>query len=413
MRSGGDTGAGQPVPRRHGITRLADVTGLDVIGIPVVQCVRPNSRSVSVSQGKGVDIASAATSAIMESIESYHAERVELPLIYGSWAELRHRHRLVNVQRLPRPSASQFHAHAPLLWVPGRNLLDGEVTLVPFDTVNGDYRLPYPSGAGSFVMSSNGLASGNHPDEAIAHALCELIERDALSLAAVDGVRRVVRPESVSDPNCLWLLERFAAVDVTVRILEVTSDLGIPAFDVTISDPGESRFVPGYAAGGAGCHPDPAVALCRALTEAAQSRLTVICGSRDDISPDDYSQWSSRPSRPQIEANVHGDVSEVRVAFSDLADCSANSLELDVGRIVERLAANDMDEAIVVDLSRREFKIPVVKVIVPGLECAGSLEDTTFGRRARLHSSATERRRDSMDADLRTDSLPADSVSAA
>jgi YcaO-like protein with predicted kinase domain len=39
-----------------GITRIANVTGLDRIGIPVVMVCRPNSRSVSVSQGKGLTL---------------------------------------------------------------------------------------------------------------------------------------------------------------------------------------------------------------------------------------------------------------------------------------------------------------------------------------------------------------------
>ena len=59
-----------------GITRLGDITGLDYIGIPVVVAVRPNSRSVSVSQGKGLDLHQATASALMEAIEGFHAEEV-------------------------------------------------------------------------------------------------------------------------------------------------------------------------------------------------------------------------------------------------------------------------------------------------------------------------------------------------
>ena len=62
-----------------GITRIANVTGFDTIGIPVVMVTRPNSRSISVSQGKGFDVPSAKASGVMESIESYHAERIDLP----------------------------------------------------------------------------------------------------------------------------------------------------------------------------------------------------------------------------------------------------------------------------------------------------------------------------------------------
>jgi ribosomal protein S12 methylthiotransferase accessory factor YcaO len=63
-----------------GITRIANVTGLDQIGIPVVMVCRPNSRSVAVSQGKGIDLPSARASGLMEATELYHAETITFPL---------------------------------------------------------------------------------------------------------------------------------------------------------------------------------------------------------------------------------------------------------------------------------------------------------------------------------------------
>src|SRR5262245_22815534 len=71
-----------------GITRIADVTGLDTIGIPVCVAVRPNSRSLSVSQGKGLTLEQARVSAAMESIETHHAEFTALPIRTGSYREL-------------------------------------------------------------------------------------------------------------------------------------------------------------------------------------------------------------------------------------------------------------------------------------------------------------------------------------
>src|SRR5476649_1138981 len=57
-----------------GITRVANVPGLDCIGIPVVTVCRPNARSLALSQGKGVTLEAARTSGAMEAIELYHAE---------------------------------------------------------------------------------------------------------------------------------------------------------------------------------------------------------------------------------------------------------------------------------------------------------------------------------------------------
>ena len=70
------------------ITRVADVTGLDVLGIPTVMVARPNSRAISVAQGKGLDIWAARTSGIMEALESFHAERLDWPVRLLTWREL-------------------------------------------------------------------------------------------------------------------------------------------------------------------------------------------------------------------------------------------------------------------------------------------------------------------------------------
>src|SRR6266851_7790004 len=98
-----------------GITRVADITGLDVIGIPVVTVCRPNSRAVTVSLGKGLDVAAARASGVMESIEAFMAERITRPLLLGSVNDLRFSHRLIDVEALPRTTNSLYHPDAPIL----------------------------------------------------------------------------------------------------------------------------------------------------------------------------------------------------------------------------------------------------------------------------------------------------------
>jgi len=84
-----------PLAPVMGITRVANVTGLDSVGIPVVMVCRPNSRSVAVSQGKGIDLASARASGLMEAVEQYHAETITLPLRLATYEELRYQHNVV------------------------------------------------------------------------------------------------------------------------------------------------------------------------------------------------------------------------------------------------------------------------------------------------------------------------------
>src|SRR6266404_3937119 len=162
-----------------GITRIANVTGLAAVGIPVVMVCRPNSRSVAVSQGKGIDLASARASGLMEAAELYHAETMTLPLRLCTYEELRYQHNVVAVDELPRASESRFHPNLRLLWCQGRDLLSGENILVPYEMVHTNYTTPFPDGHGCFPASSNGLASGNAAVEAISHGICEVIERDA------------------------------------------------------------------------------------------------------------------------------------------------------------------------------------------------------------------------------------------
>ena len=165
-----------------GITRVANVTGLDDVGIPVVMVCRPNSRSISVSQGKGQDLMAAKASGIMESIESYHAERIALPLKLGCLEDLRYTHDMIDVDQLPRLSDSAFTPFAQALWIEGRDLMRDRQLWLPYEMVHLNYSLPLPTGHGCFVANSNGLTSGNHRLEAICHGICEVVERDAITL---------------------------------------------------------------------------------------------------------------------------------------------------------------------------------------------------------------------------------------
>ena len=77
-----------PLARQMGITRLGNVTGLDRIGIPVAIAVRPNSRSLAVSQGKGLALSHAMASALMEAIELFHGENLTARTRVASFQEL-------------------------------------------------------------------------------------------------------------------------------------------------------------------------------------------------------------------------------------------------------------------------------------------------------------------------------------
>lgn len=374
-----------------GITRLANITGLDRIGLPVVVCCRPNARSLSVSQGKGLSLAAAQASALMESIEGFHAEHVALPLKLASYAELRRSHRIVDLDGLPRQVSSVFHPHLRMLWVEGYDLIQDAPVWLPFETVNTDFTLPPPPGHGSFAQTSNGLASGNHLLEALSHALCELIERDAMALwhelpAARQEATRLDMA-SVDDPNCCRVLELFERAGVVAAVSEASSDCGMPVFACSIAEQAIDPLHPISATAGYGCHPDRAIALLRALTEAAQSRLTMIAGSRDDLFHDDFDAWlgpdSLRGERALLE------IGGTMRRFGDAPTFDGETFNEDVARELERLQAIGIDSAILVDLTLTELGVPVARVVVPGLEGPGAVAPGYApGARARVRMDA-------------------------
>ncbi len=372
---------------RLGVTRLADVTGLDVIGLPVVQAIRPDARSVSVSQGKGLDLDAAAASALMEAIEAWHAERVQAPQRRARAADLRAAgEAVVDLALLPRRGGEAVREDMPLLWCRAWDLLGGRPIWVPHACVSVDLVRDPREPAPPFVESTSGLASGNHLLEACVHALCELIERDATALADLrpeDEAGRRVDLERVEDEGCQAVLGRIAAASIEVGVFDVTSDLGIPSYVCRLADrPGAPRWAIRGVSSGAGCHLDPGVALLRALVEAAQARLTLIAGSRDDLSPRTYEAFSDPRALELTVAALRA----ARPARGLPASRAAATFEGDLEVLLAALRAAGIEAVALVDLTIPAIGVPVARVVVPGLE--GRFLGAAPGPRARARRGA-------------------------
>jgi ribosomal protein S12 methylthiotransferase accessory factor len=363
-----------------GITRVANVTGLDRVGIPVVMTCRPNARSISVSQGKGLTLEDAIVSGLMEAVEAYHAEHITLPLKLASWEELRYTHAVANLADLPRSAENRFERDLPLLWIEGRDLLSETRLWLPFELVHANYTLPLPPGSGCFAANTNGLASGNHRLEALLHGICEVVERDAVTLWHwLDDEARAAKgvdPDTIDDPDCRAVLGKFDRAGVKLTIWDVTSDLGLPAYYCLALQPDDEL---GQPADGSGCHTVREVALLRALTEAAQVRTTYIAGSRDDIGPEEYSPAfrADRLRHCQELLACHQPIRDLRTAPSQ----DGVTFEEDLAWVLDRLRATGIGQVIAVDLSQPAFRLPVVRVVIPGLEGADENDDYVPGRR--------------------------------
>jgi YcaO-like protein with predicted kinase domain len=374
-----------PHAQRMGITRLGNVTGLDRIGIPVSIAVRPNSRSLAVAQGKGLSLSQAMASALMEAIELFHGEDIATRTRVVSFRSLSMEARAVDPELLCGTGLS-LPAEEKIPWIEGYDLLRQEDCWVPWEVVHTDYTLSAAHSGRYFLSGTNGLAAGNHMLEALSAAICELVEHDGVALWHASGLVERARCRldtvSINDDDCLALLAAYKRAGLVPMIWDVTSDIGIPAFVCDIPAAVGDTFgglVRRFR--GAGCHPNRGIALARALTEAAQVRLTYITGNRDDLPPSDY-QGSQPEKIGAALLDAASQAAEPR-SFQSVPSVDWEDLGLDLRWELQRLRSAGIDQAIAVDLTRPDFQIPVVRMVIPGLEWECSHPQYKRGPRAR------------------------------
>jgi YcaO-like protein with predicted kinase domain len=366
---------------RLGITRLANITGLDWVGIPVYVAIRPNSRSLATSQGKGLDHDAAKASALMESIETWHAEVMVNPLRWDSYQALA-RAAAGGGEAVVDPAELPHHRRplpeVPGAWVLGFDIMNGVPCWVPLDAVTLNFVSPPERGTELF-RSTNGLSSGNHLLEAIVHGFCEIIERDAEALWRLDNELRQLDLASVTDPYCREVIDRLDRAGIFTAAWDLTTDVGIPVYGCAIMErPDPARLRSMGIHYGFGCHLAPEVALSRALTEAVQTRLTYISGSRDDILRHEY----QRNKDPDLLAAIWSEITSApsNVGVGAQSSRAADTFEEDVARLLHAVRGVGVERVVVVDLTRSEIGLPVVRVVVPNLEGPGG---HLPGRRAR------------------------------
>jgi putative methanogenesis marker protein 1 len=364
----------EPKVPAAGITRVADITNLDRVGIPVFSCIRPTAEdgAITVYNGKGATVEESRISAIMEGIERYCAEVHDRRLEMGYYHELFGRGRILDPKDLILPPETNPEQILP--WVEGFDIANDEPVLVPAQAV---FHPLSPKYRPLFRTGTNGLASGNTMEEAIFHALAEVIERDAWSLveASRNSGHAVV---NIDDPLINAMQKKFADAQVDVTIRDITSDIGIPtmaavADDVLLKDPMLLTM-------GMGTHTSARVAVMRALTEVAQSRLTQIHGAREDTTVAQVRKRLGYDRTKRMNAYWFRDKGEVD--YHTIPSCDSDDFVTDIHRMIDALKKQSLDRVIVIDLTREEIDIPVVRVVVPGLE-SYAMDGDRRGERAR------------------------------
>ena len=344
-----------PYFKDYGITRVAHLTGFDYVGLPVHMAVKPQGRSLSSGSGKGLTTDASWVSAVMECCEQAVWANLEVEKIEASRSMLQRMGVTVaDGNLLPQARGSMWNEDLPIEWVAGWDIVSGDQVWVPAGLVTlqaaGQGRL------NPFVSGSNGLASGAHVVEAILSGLQEVIERDGLVL------RTVIDPApSTGAMDVLWVAAPGAAELIErsglyLEVVDATTEVGVPIVAAYLFDQkgGTAGTFKGMGAG-----VSRAMALTRAVTEAAQSRCLIIAGARDDIFETTRAASVSSPAVSRAALTSELPAGE---------DFSTGTVVGDLEWMVSRLIDSGFPQVIVVRHSLPGDPVQVVRVLVPGLE---------------------------------------------
>ncbi|WP_061300525.1 TOMM precursor leader peptide-binding protein [Herbidospora cretacea] len=282
------------------------------------------------SGGKGGTPLEARVGALCEAVERYCGSRLgEEPVVHDSYRGL---------------GAQAVHPDAVLLFDPRQRAPFDETRATewtPLYTLDGEKRylptdLLYFSEGGQ--ADSNGNAAGSSVEDALLQGFFELVERDAVGIWWYNRTRQ---PEVVlDDPWTDRLRDDYATLGRDLWVLDLTTDLGIPAMAAVSTKDGHEVML------GFGAHLDPETAARRALTELGQ-----LLPAATDI---DMRPWWGRVSTLSHPCLLPDGVAAPGSYTGD------NDLKADVDLIRKH-------DPLILDQTRPDIGVPVVKVVVPGL----------------------------------------------
>ena len=358
-----------------GVSRIAHVDGLDRLDLPTVVAHRPRGSSLSSHQGKGLDHELATVSAVMEALECDRAEHFEAIDRVASLEDLQSEGRSTVVP-VDLPGSRLFSAPPgieeamPRGWVEFEDLGGGPDHLVPASLIRLDFDLDHEVHRREALWlppNTNGIAAGNTRDEAMLHAICEVVERHAMARPAA---MIAMDPDGTSDPLVSVLATHLDSAGIEVRLqlrlgrtMNDQPFIRIPTYFCLLIDhgPRATRRPPAF---GSGSHPSPRVAILRAMTEAVQARTSMVAGARDDILPEVYERSSpSRPDDPEPKRISNHNIQPIGILPTD----PRTLVEICVRRLAD--AGFDRVLATGLESSRDDLAaaIPVQRVVIPGM----------------------------------------------
>ena len=271
-------------------------------------------------------------------------------LLLFSDTQYRQREKLNKEYRLPRGAIPlPFDERLEVEWTPVWSLTRERRRYLPTSYCYN--RHPAPPEARFSTMDSNGNAAGNCLEEAILQGFLELAERDATAIWWYNRLRRPgVDLGSFHDPYFQALLEHHRSHGWHLWALDLTHDLGIPTFVALGRFPSNGRYCVGF-----GAHLDARIALQRALTEFNQL-----------FDPEQQNPPPWLESDMEDPSFLLPDETVPLKTPADFPSPSQEDIREDVRACVDRASRVGL-ETLVLDQTRPDVGLHVVKVVVPGL----------------------------------------------
>ena len=351
-----------------GITRIADITDLDRIGLPVYTAIRPTAEygGVSIYGGKGISKDHAKASAIMEGFERYSAERQDSDeVIVKKESELTEDYINPRLLNLPKELEKKDISNFNIEWSKATDLITDKEYLIPSNAVYHPYT--HDDNINSlFKSNTNGLASGNVLEEAILHGIFEVIERDAWSIFELTHKNYAqINLDTIESKTVNENIEKFTSKGINIKLMDFTADIKVPTIAASADDT-VTRDA-GLLTLGIGTHLDPEIAILRALTEVAQSRATQINGAREDTVRADFAREAGYERMKRIN-RFYFKQEEEQINLDSIENKSTTSINKDLEIVKDELVSNDIKHILYHDLTRPELDVDVVRVIIPEME---------------------------------------------
>jgi bacteriocin biosynthesis cyclodehydratase domain-containing protein len=352
-----------------------------------------NQHIRSASGGKGKTWSQAKTGALCEAVErysiTYHGDESCITAslkdlkddgihpntcMNYSAAQYRDRERInrecdkfYNLVPVPFDESLQMH------WTPVYSLSQKRFKYLPSCFCYAQYPAEDERNLFSYP-DSNGSAAGNSLEEAALQGFLELVERDSVALWWYNMIRRpAVDLASFDNPYFSRLIDYYRSLDRSLYVLDLTADLGIPVFGaVSHRHSGEKKngekenIIFGF-----GAHVDAGIAVERALVELNQilpaagvpgnssGQGRYLTRDKNFVDWLDTATMENQPYLVPLE-NVPAKTA------ADYPRLSPPNIYDSLIFCIDTAGKHGL-ETLVLDVTRKDVGLPVVRVIVPGM----------------------------------------------